>query len=79
MGRPSVDVVPVPAVQNGDAALIGGSVHALQDEAAAGVTVALQESDTRLVVNRRAKISESSIAVKWASMRHLINQHFQAL
>jgi hypothetical protein len=69
-------------VQNCAAALGGGSAHALQDEAAApsdGVTAALQESDTRLVVNRRPKISESGIAVKWASMRHAINQHFQAL
>ena len=72
----------MPPVQNCEAALSGGSAHALQDEAAApsdGVTAALQESDTRLVVNRRAKISESGIAVKWASMRHTINQHFQAL
>lgn len=82
VGRQSVDVVSVPPVQNCAAALGGGSVHALQDEAAApsdGVTAALQESDTRLVVNRRAKITESGIAVKWASMRHTINQHFQAL
>ena len=57
-------------------------MHALQDGEAApseGVTAALQEFDPRTALNRRAKISESAIAVKWASLRHPLNQHFQAL